>query len=436
MTQRRPDHAPARPPGDSPPARPESRDPATAWLVDRACALLDAGLPDEALPYLERLLALSRETEVLVWVHYLLGEHWREREEHGRSTHHFRSAVELAPRRAVLHYQLGLAQAYQENARAAADSLRRALELKPGDPEVLRALGMTLAALGEDAEAALLLGRALREAPADVRVLESVAAHYLKMGRFAECAEVLARASELDPENRLVRRLSREAGYLIELSSKGPPPEPPEPTGRPRLRLALEGPAGEVERLFLAGLAAGGFGEEQQLAARELWRDFLGQRRPRLRRPERWAAAVHHAMARLDFVDGSARDDVALRYGVREREVDKAYGILVETLDLAVFDPRYCSQPHPVEAVEQEALAHDLEAEEVLRAILEDEYREYEEAHAQEGCEQPRLDIEEFEDASIEYGALLTREMMGLNLGKSDRRRKRELERLLLVERG
>ena len=59
-----------------------------------------------------------------------------------------------------------------------------------------------------------------------------------------------------------------------------------------------------------------------------------------------------------------------------------------------------------------------------------------EEAHARLGSDQPRLDIEEFEDASIEYGALLTREMMGLSLGKRDRRRKRELERLLLVERG
>ena len=43
--------------------------------------------------------------------------------------------------------------------------------------------------------------------------------------------------------------------------------------------------------------------------------------------------------------------------------------------------------------------------------------------------------IEAFEDASVEYGALLTREMMGLNLGKRERRRKRELEKVLLVER-
>ena len=43
------------------------------------------------------------------------------------------------------------------------------------------------------------------------------------------------------------------------------------------------------------------------------------------------------------------------------------------------------------------------------------------------------LDREEFEDASIEYGSLLTRELMGLTLSRRERMRKRELERTLLV---
>jgi tetratricopeptide (TPR) repeat protein len=392
-------------------------------------------MPEDALPYLERLLALSREGEVLVWAHYLLGEHWRERDELGRSTHHFRSAAELEPSRAVLHYQLGLAHAHQENAQAAAESLRRALQLAPEDAEVLRALGVALSSLGEDVEAARLLTRALRTAPREARVLESLATLYLKLGRFADCAEVLERAAELEPDNRMVRRLTREAGYLVELSSQPPPADAaPREFGGTRLRVALDGAAGEVERLFVGQLQGSGFKEQQILAARDLWRDFLEQRRPRLRDPRPHAAAVHHALARLDFVDGCARDAVALRYGVSEPAVERAYQQLVDTLDLGVFDPRYCSQPHPVEQVEQEARAQDLEAEEVLRAILEDEYRDYEETHAQEGCELPRLGIDEYEDASIEYGALLTREMMGLTLGKRERRRKRELERMLLVQ--
>jgi tetratricopeptide (TPR) repeat protein len=436
----RPDQEPSAPLGErrptrapiGPPPPPASRDEAVAWLAGRAEERLHGGFLDEAMPYLQRLLELARETHVLAWVNFTLGELWRERDELGRSTHHFRAAVELEPERAELHYQLGLAQARQENAQAAVDALRRALALAPRDPEVLRALGVALAALGEDAEASELLGRALRAAPEDVRVLESVAAHYLKMGRFGECAEVLERAGRLDPENRLVRRLTREAGYLVELASQGPP-SPAAPAHRRSLRLALSGAAGEVERLFLEGLGQAGFTRDQRLAARDLWRDYLERRRPRLRRPAVHAAAVHHAIARLDFMDGSARDDVALTYGVRDAELDRAYGDIVDTLDVAVFDPRYCSQSHPVAQVEAEAQAHDLEAEEVLRALLEDEYREYEEAHAQSGSDRPRLDIEEFEDASIEYGALLTREMMGITLGKRDRRRKRELERLLLV---
>jgi len=294
-------------------------------------------------------------------------------------------------------------------------------------------LGVALASLGEDAEAARLLTRALRAAPREVRVLESIATLYLKLGRFADCAEVLERAAGLEPDNRMVKRLTREAGYLVELSAQAAPEEEPEP-GRTRLRLALEGTAGEVERLFVGQLQSSGFSEQQLLAARDLWRDFLEYRRPRLRDAGSFAAAVHHALARLDFVDGHARDAVALRYEVSEPAVERAYQQLVDTLDLGVFDPRYCSQQHPVDQVEQEARAQDLETEEVLRAILEDEFRDYEETHAQEGCEVPRLDIDEYEDASIEYGALLTREMMGLTLGKRERRRKRELERMLLVQ--
>ena len=79
--------------GDLPPQVPQADDPAVAWLLGRASAFLDGGLPDEALPYLERLLGLGRDREVLVWAHYALGEHWRERDELGRSTHHFRLSL-------------------------------------------------------------------------------------------------------------------------------------------------------------------------------------------------------------------------------------------------------------------------------------------------------------------------------------------------------
>ena len=137
----------------------------------------------------------------------------------------------------------------------------------------------------------------------------------------------------------------------MDLASQDRTP-PPDAIRRQPLRLALKGAAGDVERLFLEGLARAGFAPDQRLAARGLWRDYLDRRRPRLRRPAVHAAAVHHAIARLDFVDGCARDDVALAYGVADGDVERAYGDIVDTLDVAVFDPRYCSQTHPVAQVE------------------------------------------------------------------------------------
>lgn len=414
-------------PGD----QPFSSDPGVDWLLRQVARSLREGRADEALALLSRAAQLERDEELLAEIHLTLGELRREREEHGSALAHFREAAELAPRRADVHYELGLAHARVENSRAAADSLRRAADLAPGDPDVLRALGVALASLGDDAEADRLLRRAQAARPDDVRVLESLAMHHLKMGRFFECGEILRHATELAPDNRLVRRMAKETSYLIERAAEGrEAPAPP----RPKLAVALEGAAGEVESRVRASLAANGYTEAQQLAARDLWRDYL-QARPglRVREPADHAAAVELLIARLDLVDRASRDVVATRHRADEAAVLRHYHDLVEALDISVFDGRYSTRPHPVEQVGDEAERSGLDPEEVYRALLEDEYREYEETHEQSCSPLPKLTRDEFEDASVEYGALLTREMMGLVLGRRERVRRRELERVLLV---
>lgn len=403
-------------------------DPATDWLLARGERHLAAGRIDEAIPFLDRAARLCRDVTLRVDVLEVLGDLFREQEDFARSTRCFREAAEQDPRRPSLLLRLGLAHAREENHRAAAVALRRAHAGAPEDPEILRALGVTLSALGDDAEAGAMLRRALAAVPDDLRVLESAAAHHLKMGRFATSAEILERVRRVDPENRLVKRLSKEASYLVERSSN--PAEEAAEQPRPHLLPALTGRAGEVEDLLLGRLREDGFTDEQLLSARQVWRDYLRRRRPRVRRPAVLAAALQHAIARLDFVDGCARDDIALRYAVDDTAVRKAYEDVVATLDLEVLDPRYSTQPHPIEQV---GLAEDADRDEIVRALLADEYREYEEAHAERAPGAPRLQVDEFEDASIEYGSLLTQELMGLTLCRRDRVRKRELERLLLV---
>ncbi|MEM7244895.1 MAG: tetratricopeptide repeat protein [Acidobacteriota bacterium] len=408
---------------------PTCGDPVLDWLAGRANREIRRGEIDSGVAHLEKLVTLEPPTDMRLAALLLLGDIWAEREEPSRALHPLREACDLAPESSEAHQALGLAQAQLENSKAAAASFGKALKLRPRDAELSRSLGMALAACGEDDEASRHLRAALKLAPDDIRVLESFAAHALKVGRFAECAEVLQKATILAPDNRFVRRLNKEASYLLELAT-GERSVRREPTGP---RATLPGTAGIVEAMFSEQMGSSGFVAQQVSRARDLWRDYLALRRPKMRRPAEYAAAIHHALARVDFVDGCSREEIALRYQVSEKAISRRYRDYVSTLDIAVFDPRYTSQTQPAPPALSEIELDELQPEEVFRALLEEEYREYEENHSSSDAETPRLEIHEFEDASVEYGSLLTRELMGLTLPRNERRRKRELERLLMV---
>jgi Flp pilus assembly protein TadD len=409
-----------------------SGDATLDWLWSQARRAVAQGRLDDAVPLLERLVGLTREPHAGAEAHMLLGEILRTREDWNRSLQSFKAAAALRPDCARAWHQVGLAHAQQENCRAAVEALQVAARIDPDEPAIARALGVALGALGDDLEAERWLRRALALSPDSLEAMESIATHHMKMGRFAECGALLERASRLFPDNPMVRRLSKETAYLVELAAQGPAEAPPPPERRP-LRVVLTGAAGEVERRFVESLTRRGFMPIQIAHARDAWRDYLAAKPVRVRQAGEHAAALEYVIARLDFVDGSARDEVASRHGVDAQAVARIHEDIVATLGIEMFDPRYCSQPHPARHVGDEADRSGLPPEDVFQALLEDEYREYLALHDRSASTLPRFEREEFEDASVEYGSLLTRELMGLTLARRDRRRKRELERLLLV---
>jgi hypothetical protein len=230
-----------------------------------------------------------------------------------------------------------------------------------------------------------------------------------------------------------VRRLAKETSYLVEIAAAAPAEEPAPLSRRRPLRVVLSGAVGEVERRFVGSMMEAGFAPEQVANARDAWRDFLAARAPRVRNASEHAAAIEYLIARLDFVDGCSREEVARRHGVDPAAVTRLHEDVVAELGIDMFDPRYSTQSHPARHVGDEAATSGLEPEEIFQALLEDEYREYCASHDASATILPRLDRDEFEDASIEYGSLLTRELMGLTLSRRERMRKRELERILLV---
>ena len=117
--------------------------------------------------------------------------------------------------------------------------------------------------------------------------------------------------------------------------------------------------------------------------------------------------------------------------------VDRAYCDIVDDPGASRSSTR-ATAPSPIQSSRGRGRSrtsrHSRGGRGAAQTLVEDEYRDYEEAHASTAAATSRgSTIDEFEDASIEYGSLLTREMMGLSLSKRERVRRRELERMLLV---
>jgi tetratricopeptide (TPR) repeat protein len=115
-----------------------------------------------------------------------------------------------------------------------------------------------------------------------------------------------------------------------------------------------ENVAGRYERLFSSALD----GVEERLIdgmhsfempmqqvgkGIQMWLEYritAGRRPLRIPKPELWAAAVHYAMCKINFVEVD-REKLAAEYGVTERSLREKYNDLRKTLDLMPADYRY-----------------------------------------------------------------------------------------------
>jgi len=98
-----------------------------------------------------------------------------------------------------------------------------------------------------------------------------------------------------------------------------------------------------IWRLIAREMGRGGYTELQLANARALLKEFLQRRRPRVVRPEVYAAAVEYTIARAELLDHVTQADVASRYGVSVRSVSRIHSDLVQSLGIVLFDPRYCT---------------------------------------------------------------------------------------------
>jgi Flp pilus assembly protein TadD len=260
-----------------------------------------------------------------------------------RAALHLRRVAQRSLEDDVVHALMGLCQALLGNFRAAVSAYRRALRIAPRNPWYHHNLGHLLdVALGEPKDAVSHLESAHRMEPLEHEITASLAHCLARLGRIEE-ARVLAEESvAAAPRNAGHRSL---LAWIEEGSCEGPSPRfnkkstaPGAQEGEPQKKPAAPQ---KVVRALERGMREAGFSPGQVASARALWTDFHDGRRPRVTKPEVYAAAVEYAIALVHGLHGVTKASVARRYGVAPGSLTTRYGEIRDALELTPGDPRY-----------------------------------------------------------------------------------------------
>ena len=188
----------------------------------------ERGMPEKAIPYLERLVRLdptSRASRYQLAGAYLqtdqldaaiaaytqlaeedpadgkaqaaLGGLYAKKGQNETAMRHFRDALRAAPRSAYAHRQLGVFYLSMGRHTEAIAELTEALRLKPRSPATHHMLGLAYAALGRHAEALAAYRECLRIDPMRAPAWTAMGRCYEELGNAAEASRCYERCREL-----------------------------------------------------------------------------------------------------------------------------------------------------------------------------------------------------------------------------------------------
>lgn len=239
----------------------------------------------------------------------------------------YRRALRIAPNNPWYHHNVGhLLDVGLARPQAAVSHLRRAHEIEPEEDEVSASLAHCLARLGDLREAERLARLSLLRAP-----------------QHREHRDMLRWIEEGAPEGKSAPSARGPLAGPAGGQRRGAPESEP-----PRLAAAAvhggpvrEEPSDAVASLLVARMPSSGCSDRELDRARAVWRDFREACRPRVVKPEVFAAAVEYAVAKLSGASGVTQAALAARYGVGSRSVSQRYAEIRDGLGLVPDDPRY-----------------------------------------------------------------------------------------------
>jgi Tfp pilus assembly protein PilF len=166
-------------------------------------AYLWAGYPDQALPYLEKVLARTPgNARVLVLVGQI---HWRA----GRNDaaeNYFRQALQLDAQAAEASYGLGALLARRGRYDEARTLLEQAIKSRPAYADAINDLGAVFIQLGQFNDAIAAFEYGTRVAPDEDILYLNLGRTYIKLGQNEKARAVMQRLLDRKPDSMIARR--------------------------------------------------------------------------------------------------------------------------------------------------------------------------------------------------------------------------------------
>ena len=164
--------------------------------------LLERGRPAEAVPVIERALALRPD---LPEIHHTMADAWIRLGRRDEARAEYARALAVAPTYAPAHNGLGLLLLHEGKATEAIAEFEQAIRLRPDLPAPLYNLGNALVALDRWGEAEPYYERALQIAPDFAQAHNNLANLYAYRGNLAGAIEHYGKALALQPDLKEAR---------------------------------------------------------------------------------------------------------------------------------------------------------------------------------------------------------------------------------------
>jgi Tfp pilus assembly protein PilF len=281
----------------------------------------------KALLLLKRaLLAQGDDREGRVEILSHLGDLYLYLDDAENALPYLKELVILEPENHNVRYLLGFAYSKLFELEKAEKEFRRALSLKPDEPEYLRSLGWTLCLKGRVREGERILRSAFDKEPYNSAILTDLAMCLAKAGKMEEALKFISEAREIDPDSHMVQETYEFLHDYSKLDEK--------------MREEAESTIRSLSDKEMRVLAL--FGEKMRdepladLVIEECYRVWIGlldRKRPRIRRPEAWAAAVEYTVRVYILGSSLTKTELAKKYRVSVESLSRNYIQIVEEME-------------------------------------------------------------------------------------------------------